>query len=137
MMLNRLSLKPLTLIDPTSARFILIWVAMGGGLSFLAPGASFSTAASWSLLLQWGVREAAIGFGLIVYGMLELAAWLAGSRIHRIAVSVAGIFVWSTLGSAMLIGGASVDAISVGGVTFIGLAAACVWSAIQTQRRGA
>lgn len=136
MMFVRLSWKPLTLMDPASARFILIWVAVAGGLSLLAPGSSFSTAASWSMLLQWGVEETAIGFGLIAYGLLEVVAWLAGSRIYRIAVSITGIFVWSTLGSALLIGGASMGAISLGTVTFAGMAAACAWSAIQTQRRG-
>ena len=136
MMLDRMSLKLLTLIDPTSARFILIWVALLGGLSLLAPGASLSTSTSWSMLLQWGVKETAIGFGLIAYGLLEFVVWLAGSRVHRIAVSVAGIFVWSTLGSSLLIGEAGNGAISIGGVTFAGLAVACVWSAIQTQRRG-
>ena len=128
---NKLHFSYLARLDPSTARFLIIWIALGGALSIATPGNILQLSPSFALLATAFDSETLFGLIMLCYAMLEFFCWLSNSWKTKVFASSVGLVLWLILGLSLMIGGANVGQFSWGGFVFLSCAMSCAWAVVQ------
>ncbi len=119
--------------DPTWTRLLLGILAAVIGLTYLAPGDTFSISQTYAKLAQFP-GENYLGMIFFGYGAAEIVLWLVGcGPMCTIFMGILGLGLWMFHGMSMVL--TPSPAPSVVGITYIFFALASTFVAWATVRR--